>query len=90
MSTLNLIINHKYINVTSIILGGVLADYVFNPFMKGDSDPANALRILVGSTEGSGMGVMFLCTGILGFTSCMILSKNKHIKKLKFKNDGRE
>lgn len=71
----------------AIILVGVLADYVFNPFMKGDSNLANTLRILVGSTEGSGMGVMFLCAGILGFTSCIILSRNKDIKKLKYRND---
>ncbi|HHU72045.1 MAG TPA: hypothetical protein GXZ21_08440 [Clostridiales bacterium] len=53
-----------------------MADYVFDPFRKGISDLANALRILVGSTEGSGMGVMFLCTGILGFTSCISFVTN--------------
>lgn len=70
----------------AIILGGVLADSVFMPFMDGNSIISEKLRMLVGNTAGSGMGVMFLCTGILGFTSCIILSSNKYVKNLKFEN----
>ena len=49
-----------------ILLGGALADYVFEPFMAGSSHAAQLLQKLVGSGAGSGMAVMFLCTGTLG------------------------
>ena len=59
-----------------ILLGGALADYVFEPFMAGESSLAAVLSLLVGTGSGSGMAVMFLCTGILGST-CSILSYRK-------------
>lgn len=49
-----------------ILLGGFLADYVFEPFMSGTNAMARALSALVGAGAGSGMAVMFLCTGTLG------------------------
>lgn len=70
-----------------ILLGGYLADYVFEPFMASNSAIAVFLHRLVGNGTGSGMAVMFLCTGILGFTSCMIGYYNKEIQALK-KEEG--
>lgn len=49
-----------------LLLGGFLADYVFEPFMQTDHKLVEVLRIFVGEGAGSGMAVMFLCTGILG------------------------
>jgi len=49
-----------------ILLGGFLADYVFEPFMLRDNALTGALHMLVGEGAGSGMAVMFLCTGLLG------------------------
>lgn len=49
-----------------ILLGGILADYVFEPFMSGSSAAAEILQKLVGTGLGSGMAVMFLCTGSIG------------------------
>lgn len=49
-----------------ILLGGFLADYVFEPYMLSDTPVTSILRTLVGSGAGSGMAVMFLCTGICG------------------------
>lgn len=46
-----------------LILGGILADYIFEPFMM---DTSGILVSLVGSTKGSGMALLFLITGILG------------------------
>lgn len=62
------------------LLGGALADYVFEPFMKGTSKLASILQKLVGSGKGSGMAVMFLCTGIMGFvlSYCFYQSKQIH------------
>lgn len=65
-----------------ILLGGYLADYVFEPFMESDHLLADLLKNVVGSGAGSGMAVMFLCTGILESISCIVGYKNKHIKRL--------
>ena len=50
----------------AILSGGFLADYVFEPFMHSGSAPAMLLEQFVGPGPGSGMAVMFLCTGICG------------------------
>lgn len=72
-----------------ILLGGYLADYVFEPFMMSDSVYAEYLQRLVGTGAGSGMAVMFLCTGVLGFLTCIIWYKNKDITELKNKFNGK-
>ncbi len=46
-----------------MLLGGILADYFFEPFMLNVSNP---LTLVVGSGKGSGMAVMFLLTGVTG------------------------
>ena len=65
-----------------IILGGYLADYVFEPFMASGNRLAGMLKMIVGDSAGSGMAVMFLCTGICGFTVSMAACLNREIKKL--------
>ncbi len=65
-----------------IILGGYLADYVFEPFMASGSRIAGALGKIVGNGAGSGMAVMFLCTGVCGFTVSAASCFNREIKKL--------
>lgn len=65
-----------------IILGGYLADYVFGPFMASESRLSGLLGTIVGTGAGSGMAVMFLCTGICGFTVSMASCFNREIKKL--------
>lgn len=66
-----------------IILGGFLASYVFEPFIKSNNIIALNLQKIVGSGTGSGMAVMFLCTGILGTITSILWYKNKYIRKLK-------
>ncbi len=65
-----------------IILGGYLADYVFEPFMGSGSGLAGSLEKIVGNGPGSGMAVMFLCTGICGFAISLASCFNREIKKL--------
>lgn len=65
-----------------IILGGYLADYVFEPFMSSGNKMAAMLKIIIGDSAGSGMAAMFLCTGICGFTVSMIACFHREIKKL--------
>ncbi|WP_042461287.1 MFS transporter [Neobacillus dielmonensis] len=66
-----------------ILLGGSLAEYVFEPFMNSDSSTAKVLHYIVGTGTGSGMAVMFLCTGILGSVACVIAYRLKEIQKLR-------
>lgn len=63
-----------------ILLGGYLADHVFEPFMDSESSMAALLGRIVGSGEGSGMAVMFLCTGICGFLISVISCFDKEIR----------
>lgn len=61
-----------------ILLGGFLADYVFEPLMQSEHPVTAVLYRLVGEGAGSGMAVMFLCTGTLGFLfSCIFYRKER-------------
>jgi MFS family permease len=72
-----------------ILLGGFLADFVFEPFMQNSKSVlAESLRNLVGTGSGSGMAVMFLCTGVLGFISSILLYINRNVKKLNDKDSS--
>lgn len=73
-----------------ILLGGFLAEYVFEPFMQGKSAVASFLQKLVGTGAGSGMAVMFLCTGVLGFCFSLLSYRNKKIQAMRGKEaDGK-
>lgn len=65
-----------------ILLGGLLADYVFEPFMLMQNPITQVLHKLVGEGAGSGMAVMFLCTGILGSLFSFIFYQRKDIRDL--------
>lgn len=65
-----------------LFLGGFLADHVFEPFMQRASPLQSLLSHLVGSQKGSGIAVMFLITGIIGLTTCLLSLKNPIYKDL--------
>ncbi len=65
-----------------ILLGGYLADYVFEPFMSRESGAASVLHVLAGEGAGSGMAVMFLCTGVLGCLFSFLSYRQKEIQGL--------
>ena len=65
-----------------ILLGGFLADYVFEPFMMSENAVSSVLHVLVGQGTGSGMAVMFLCTGIMGCLFSLVSYRQKEIQKL--------
>jgi len=50
----------------SMLLGGLLADYVFEPAMMPGGGLASLFEGLVGSGLGAGMSLIFVITGILG------------------------
>ena len=65
-----------------ILLGGYLADYIFEPFMRSDTGIVSFLEMLVGNGVGSGMAVMFLCTGVCGFVMSILSLHSKKIQEL--------
>ena len=65
-----------------ILLGGFLADYVFEPFMQTAKPLAKILQMIVGTGAGSGMAVMFLCTGVLGAAFSFISYQQKAIRNI--------
>ena len=64
------------------LLGGVLADYVFEPFMAGNSRLQQALVPVVGSGKGSGMALIFLITGLIGFLINLAALRDKTYREL--------
>jgi len=67
-----------------ILLGGFLADRVFEPHMRSDTPAVHFLQRMVGTGDGSGMAVMFLCTGVLGSLFCVLAYRK--LKRLERKN----
>ena len=65
-----------------ILLGGFLADYVFEPFLMTENPVTKILQMIVGTGAGSGMAVMFLCTGILGALFSLSSYQQKDIREL--------
>lgn len=74
----------QYVTIPiGILLGGFLADYVFEPFMQSGKPFALLLQKIVGTGAGSGMAVMFLFTGILGCATSILWYRNYEIRKLR-------
>ena len=60
------------------IIGGILVDRVFEPFMTGMPDNS-VLAVIFGSGKGSGAAFLLLFLGIIGVITCVIFRKDKHI-----------
>lgn len=68
-----------------ILLGGYLADYIFEPFMQSTNGLTIVLSMIVGAGKGSGMAIMFLCTGICGSVFSYISYQKKELNDLRYK-----
>lgn len=64
------------------ILGGFLADKVFEPYMKESTIVQAFLSKIVGCGDGSGIAVLFISIGIIGFAGCCIFRLNKSMRTL--------
>ena len=60
------------------IIGGILVDRVFEPFMTGMPDNS-LIALIFGSGKGSGAAFLLLFLGIIGVITCVIFRKDKHI-----------
>lgn len=62
------------------LLGGVLVDKAFEPFMAGQA-AGSPLCWLFGSGKGAGAAMFFFFLGILGVVTCFIFRCDPHLKK---------
>jgi len=58
-----------------LLVGGPLADHVFEPMMQGRL--GHALSLVVGAGPGAGMAVMFVLTAIIGTVTSLVASRAK-------------
>lgn len=65
-----------------LLLGGILADRIFEPFMQTASPLQQILSVIVGTGRGSGIAVMFLITGITGGISSFLSLGDRAYKNL--------
>ena len=71
-----------------LFLGGILADYIFEPFMMSPSVVQHGLSLLFGSAKGSGVAVIFFLVGIIGFIISIAALKDPLYKKLDQSGDS--
>ncbi|MBS5934590.1 MAG: MFS transporter [Clostridiales bacterium] len=64
------------------LLGGILADDVFEPYMHSSSSTQNYLSILVGSGDGSGIALLYVVLGLVGFLGCCLFLINRSLNSL--------
>lgn len=55
------------------LLGGILADYIFEPFMRGNSLLKHVFVSIVGDGNGSGIALLFIITGVVGITISLFI-----------------
>jgi hypothetical protein len=73
----------QYITIPiGLFLGGFLADHIFEPFMLTASPVQQMFAILVGTGKGSGMAVIFLIIGFVGFFASLLSLKNPVYREL--------
>lgn len=61
------------------LLGGILADDVFEPYMHSNAHWQNYFSILVGTGDGSGIALLYVVLGIVGFLGCCFFRMNKNL-----------
>lgn len=65
-----------------LFLGGILADYVFEPFMMTPSPIQGALSTLFGTGKGSGIAIIFFVVGVIGFVTSLSCLRNPLYREL--------
>lgn len=64
------------------LLGALLADYIFEPFMQTGGSLKKVFEKIVGAGPGSGMGLLFVIAGIVGIIMTLVFYNNRYIKLL--------
>jgi len=63
------------------LLGGVLVDQVFEPFMAAQT-MESLLVAVFGAGKGSGAALLFFVIAFVGIAACLVFRKDRHIWKL--------
>lgn len=58
-----------------LFLAGVLADYIFEPFMTTTSSTQQILSFFFGIGKGAGISILFFVVGIIGFVTSLLCLK---------------
>ena len=64
------------------LLSGFLSDYLFEPFMKGNSSLAKGIGTILGQGEGRGVALLVLIAGLCMILVAMIMNYEKSIKEM--------
>ena len=64
------------------MLGGFLADKIFEPFMLKPSALQKLFSYIVGNGKGAGNGLIYIIIALLGFAGCCLFKFDKHLKSL--------
>lgn len=65
-----------------LFLGGILADYIFEPFMTVTSPLQQILVTFFGAGKGSGVAVIFFIVGVIGLVISLIALRNPLYSRL--------
>ena len=68
--------------IVAYLLSGLLSDYVFEPFMKGNSSLAKGIGTILGQGEGRGVALLVLIAGLCMILVAMIMNYEKSIKEM--------
>lgn len=70
-----------------LFLGGILADYVFEPFMTTTSSFQEILSFIFGMGKGAGIALIFFIVGIIGIITSFLCLKNPLYRSLNEHDD---
>ena len=68
--------------IVAYLLSGALSDYVFEPFMQGNSSLAIAIGKIIGTGEGRGIALLILAAGILLMIVAICAYNAKSIREM--------
>lgn len=68
--------------IAAYLLSGVLSDYVFEPFMKGDSTLAAFIGTVIGQGEGRGAALLIMLAGVLMIAAAFLIRGEKSIRRM--------
>jgi MFS transporter, DHA3 family, macrolide efflux protein len=64
------------------LLGGFLADRIFEPFMNKESTLQEFCSTIVGQGSGTGSALIYIIIGLIGFAGCCYFRCNKQLRSL--------
>jgi len=73
----------QYISIPiGYLLGGILTDKIFEPFMNKESILQQFFSHIIGNGKGSGSALVYIIIGLIGFFGCCLFRYDKHLKTL--------